>query len=574
VVVLDGVYTGPGNRDLDFGGRLITLRSENGPDNCIIDCQGAEADPHRGFNFHSAETADAVVEGLTITNGYAGGASSNFGGGGARIQYSSVGFMNCTFSGNEVENSGGGGFSHLANPTVSHCVCSGNEAAHGGGGVYSYRASPIVSHCVFRANEAESGGGVFSDWESAMTVASCTFIKNRATDPGDVGGGIFDRSGMLQVSNSILWDNVDRGGVSDESAQIDSSYGYPVNVSYSCIRGWTGWFGGVGNIGEDPLFVDLNGPDDIPGTADDDVRLYPGSPCIDAGNNQQVSSDVLDLDGDGDTTEPIPLDRDGNPRFTDDPCALDTGLADPDFPTLAIVDIGAYEHPAPLTDDTDGDGVTDCLDNCPDHANPDQADCDGDGLGDVCALAIGASAACTTHGLPAAGDVTGGTSTDVDGNGVPDECQHIVYVDDSAPAGGDGASWTSAHRFLQDALSTARPRETIWIAGGTYRPDQGMGVTPGDRTATFHFIMEIEVYGGFAGYGQPDPNGRDLAAYETILSGDLAGNDGPEFTNCGENSYHVVVLESIDGTVVLDGCTVRGGNADGASYPGNAGHRR
>ena len=39
VVVADGIYTGDGNRDLDFGGKLITVRSANGPDNCIIDCE-------------------------------------------------------------------------------------------------------------------------------------------------------------------------------------------------------------------------------------------------------------------------------------------------------------------------------------------------------------------------------------------------------------------------------------------------------------------------------------------------------------------------------------------------------
>ena len=61
VVVADGVYTGDGNRDIDFGGKLITVRSENGPANCIIDCQGTAANPHRGFYFHSGETTAAIV---------------------------------------------------------------------------------------------------------------------------------------------------------------------------------------------------------------------------------------------------------------------------------------------------------------------------------------------------------------------------------------------------------------------------------------------------------------------------------------------------------------------------------
>lgn len=37
VLVLDGIYTGPGNKHLDFRGKAIRLCSESGPDNCIID---------------------------------------------------------------------------------------------------------------------------------------------------------------------------------------------------------------------------------------------------------------------------------------------------------------------------------------------------------------------------------------------------------------------------------------------------------------------------------------------------------------------------------------------------------
>ena len=71
IIVADGTYTGPGNRDIDFTGKAITLVSENGPEMCIINCNGTAADPHRGFYFHSAEDANSVVDGFTIINGYA-----------------------------------------------------------------------------------------------------------------------------------------------------------------------------------------------------------------------------------------------------------------------------------------------------------------------------------------------------------------------------------------------------------------------------------------------------------------------------------------------------------------------
>src|SRR4030042_5099252 len=71
LVVRDGAYRGDGNRDIDFKGKAITVRSENGPENCIIDCAGTETEFHRGFIFRSEEDANSVLSGLTITDGRA-----------------------------------------------------------------------------------------------------------------------------------------------------------------------------------------------------------------------------------------------------------------------------------------------------------------------------------------------------------------------------------------------------------------------------------------------------------------------------------------------------------------------
>lgn len=65
VIVADGVYTGSGNKNLDFAGRLITLRSASGSENCIIDCE----DDGRAFYFHSGETVEATVDGFSLVNG-------------------------------------------------------------------------------------------------------------------------------------------------------------------------------------------------------------------------------------------------------------------------------------------------------------------------------------------------------------------------------------------------------------------------------------------------------------------------------------------------------------------------
>jgi len=143
----------------------------------------------------------------------------------------------------------------------------------------------------------------------------------------------------------------------------------------------------------------------------------------------------------------------------------------------------------------------------------------------------------------------------------------VLYVDDDASPGGDGQGWSSAFRCLQDALAEAYfgvGAGEIRIAQGVYRPDQDEAghVTPGDREATFDLIDAITLRGGYAGLGAPDPDQRDISLYETILSGDLAGDDEPGFVNYDDNSLHVVMVRFVADTVSLDGLTISGGNAN------------
>ncbi len=198
------------------------------------------------------------------------------------------------------------------------------------------------------------------------------------------------------VTNCILWQNTDAGGA-DESAQLhDDSQESRSLVNYSCVQGWTGNLGGVGNTGVDPLLTDTDGADDICGTEDDDLRLLPGSPCIDAGFNHAVPVDLADLDGDGETGEFTPLDLEGSPRFADDPESADLGCG-----VAAIVDVGAYEFAGaegqPARGDVDGDGsvgVLDLLDllaswgPCPPDPGCCLADLKADGVVSVMDLAV------------------------------------------------------------------------------------------------------------------------------------------------------------------------------------------
>lgn len=144
---------------------------------------------------------------------------------------------------------------------------------------------------------------------------------------------------------------------------------------------------------------------------------------------------------------------------------------------------------------------------------------------------------------------------------VPAVSADIIYVDDDADTGGDGTTWNTAYKYLQDALVAATSGDTIRVAQGTYQPDEDSTYPDGSdsRTATFQLISGVELYGGYAGLGDT----RDIELYPTILSGDLNENDGPDFANNDENSYHVVTGSGCDTTAVLDGFTITDGNANG-----------
>jgi parallel beta-helix repeat protein len=695
IVLSIGTFTGDGNRDIDFGGKSITVRSTNPNDPnivavTIIDCQGTESEPHRGFSFISSEDANSILSGLTITNGYGpdeeiyfGPLYSYYSVGGAIYCYgSSPTITNCTITGNFADSRGGGMFNHegssptvdsctfsgnsakygggisnreldngdwmsnqeYSSPTVTNCTFTGNSAYYGGGistnysgGMIDGDSGTVVINCKFIGNSADSrGGGIYYDYENGI-ITDCTFIDNFAPEGGgmynrgdamitdctftsnsanygsgmynvddamitdctftnnsaDYGGGMYNNSspivdsctfggnsaenfgggmcngsdkptitnctfitnsaqsggGMYNYKNSgplianckFFANTADYGGgmtnlgrvylasrpvltsciFSDNSAseegggvyneldadmtainctfvgnsashsggihnwasltvtnsifwgnspeQVYAEEGSSLVITYCDVQG--GYPDGTNIIDVDPLFVDIDGADNIFGTEDDNLRLQPGSLCIDVGDNNAVAS-AIEIDGNGRI-----LDGDGNGTIT--------------------VDLGAYEYQYYA------------------YEGP-------------------------------------------------------VYVDQDATSGANnGLSWDNAFLTLQDALHAAAGNQNpVWVAEGTYLPMYDYGSAAGDRGKHFRMINGVAIYGGFDGT-ETNLSQRDVENNETILSGDLNGDDGPDFANNSDNCYHVFYHPqgaNLDCTAVLDGFTITAGNANIGSY--------
>ena len=196
VIVADGIYTDDGNHDIDFLGKAITVKSENGPENCIIDCNGTEDDRHRGFHFHSGEDTNSVLDGFTITNGHI------YHGGGIYCRDSSPHINNCIVT----QNRGGGFYCFSeSSPVISRCTINNNT---GGGirGSSKYTMNPIVNNCNINNN---TDSGIRFDGMYNLRINNCQISGNT----GEYGGGIICSRGTMKVTNTLITGNVARVGV-------------------------------------------------------------------------------------------------------------------------------------------------------------------------------------------------------------------------------------------------------------------------------------------------------------------------------------------------------------------------
>ncbi len=508
-------------------------------------------------------------------------------GGGMYNLASSPEMSQVSFSGNRVDRNGDGGGmynQHDSSPEMSQISFSGNSANRGGGMFNTSSSDPEMSQVSFSGNRANLGGGMFNTSSSDPEMSQVSFSGNRAY----YGGGMFNYLSHPQISNSIFWANAANGQM-NASAQITNSGTSSSVISDTLIQGSSAisilenanWLktlrnGGHNLLDADPLFREPINPADAP-TRAGNLRLEPGSPAIDAGDDRAASG---------------PVDLDGAPRIQGGRVDLGAYEAGP------IVSLSKAVSPAFVES---GQRVTYTLVLSNSGAVSDSvrlSDTLPSGVEFAAWVAQG-GAQRRTDEISWQGPVTAGESititfgvTNLNSSGTitnraqfsgslqtgSSSVSHTAfrgrfYVDaDVTLTMTDGLSWTTAYTNLQDAFAVATAGDEIWVAEGVYYPDEGGGQTNNNVRASFGLTDGVKIYGGFAGT-ETSRSQRQPRTNVTVLSGDIDGNDGTDGQGVvtatanirGANAYNVIYNRGVSSTAVLDGFTITAGHADAGS---------
>lgn len=456
----------------------------------------------------------SVLDGFTIRDGYADGASVHSYGGGLMLYTGSPTLQNLCVTSNYAANRGGGYYSYGGSPILNNVTISENSAASSGGGAYIYNCNLSFSNSSILMNNASSGGGMYA-MGGEMQIVNCVFADNQAStsDGGALylygantsiintlihdnksqnngagiflrlatdalqcqltnvtlvantasatGGGIYCQSyfasNALNINNSIIWEN---------SATLSGNQLFLTGLGATTLN-YSNFANGTNDVatGAGPYNATNNNINVNPAFADSDnldFRLFGSSPCVNSGSNAYDSES---------------FDIRGQARVQD-----------------GIIDMGAYEWSAGI-----------------------------------------------------------------------DPTHRTILVKHDATGDNDGTSWSDAFTSLQSALNDAYTGDEIWIARGIYKPSYDYGLGIGDRGMHFRLKERVDVYGGFAGSENSLSQRINFGcgqANETILSGDIGENG-----NAADNCYHVIsnINTGLTSETLLNGVTITGGTADAAN---------
>ncbi len=374
--ILDGLTIIDGNAD---GGTTWSQRGgglySEGRSVTIRHCTFLHNDATDGGGMYCGDGAESVLFDTELLDN-----SADRYGAGMYLHNGSAATLDfCTFRGNSAGHSGGGIRAYITYREIAltNCVFT-NNGAHQGGAISAYRHNDLaLTNCSFIGNWGKLVGGAIDCDESDLAIRGCVFNGNVTEEKGGAcflysfpslrtfeiinstfagntalfGAGIYTNQPevTLGVANSILWDNISQ--MSDGEASQIRLGSSTIQINHSCVQGWTGAWGGLGNTGNDPYFVDADGADDDFGTDDDDIHLLPGSTCIDAGDVAATPVELV-------------VDIDSQPRIQG--CSVDMGADESPHPGLDCSANGISDACEQVSlGDFDGSGMVDAADVSP-----------------------------------------------------------------------------------------------------------------------------------------------------------------------------------------------------------------
>ena len=282
-------------------------------------------------------------------------------------------------------------------PVIEGFTMINGNGGNQGGAIECFAYSPVIRQCVFVNNTAKYGGALYFNGALGAAkgligctpaVIECTFVGNVATEQGGV---CHHNYGVLSYFKGCIMSG-NTSGDDGPPLQLGPGYGEIVLVCTDLYGNSPGdWIGPIerqadtaGNLNLPPTFCD---------PASGDYRLRPSSPCSVENNQCGFPMGALDDDcypcQDTDADQvcdifdncievPNPDQADTDSDGTGDICD------DSDGDEIMDADDNCRTVVNPSQEDTDTDGVGDACDNCPAVSNPLQEDSDLDGLGDIC----------------------------------------------------------------------------------------------------------------------------------------------------------------------------------------------